>query len=1173
MIGSQSPSGSVWLVAWRGLRHHLGSHLATGLGIAVAAMVLAGALLVGDALRAGLRERALGRLGWVDSLLVTAKPFGQDLANAFLPETHATPAMVLAATLEVAGEGGVPRTVDHVTILGVENRFFDGEVPEGWPMEGLWLGADLAGADQGLEAGTKVLMRVGKPGGGPPRESLLGQQSSDQSVLRWELTVRGAIAGPMSRFAPKNSLAPGRLAVVPLGLLQAKLNLEGRANALLAKGGAKQLNALLEPQLRPEDFGISLRGPEKRAQDQVRQTKQNRNLLSRALPRFVATEALGGGDEEKSLMGWYEANRPYVLVESSGLYLTQQEEGAVVTAAVGMGLESARVLVHLANRIECGGKKVPYSVVAAVDGPPTLLPELPNLDKDGIALVDYKGAPWAGLKPDEGVRMSYFPVEDTTPPKEAEPVALRFAGSVGQKGFANDSDLSPAFPGITDKLDMASWQAPFPINLKAISQTDENYWRDFRGAPKAYIALEKGKQLWGSRFGVLSSVRLRDSNGRAPGQWIGELRRSVRSLLNPEVAGLVFRPVREQAVAASKGSSDFGGLFIGFSSFLLVSGLLLTWLLMGLGLERRRKEFGILIATGWRPGVIRWLVLLEQGVVALVGAMVGALAGAWLAPWMIGILLSAWPDPELGRTLKPVVNPASLILGGLCAWIAGIAAAWFAARKLGRETPLGLLQGAESAQLSQTVSRAGWPWVSMILLLSAIVLLVISPWLPPGEPQAGGFFAAGLALLSGGLGLARQALIRTRGLAIQTASGGSLARMALRNASRNTGRSMLTLGLLAFASFLLVAVEVFRRQAPGAGKDPTDPQGALGGCALWVEMDLPLYEKPDEAAGRQSWLDAIERRFGADPAQAQLERKKAADLLARCVIFPFRLAGEEDAGCMNLYQPGQPRVLGAQNSFLLENGFQFAGQLGSSKPWGSLMNTELPPNCVGEASAVQWILKSSLGGEVSLGKGQKAKIVGLLHDSPFQSELVMGDEGFRSLFPDKDGWRVLLVRCAAGEEKAVADLVRLALGDLGVEVTETRVRVARALGVENTYLTVFQALGGLGLVLGTVGLGVVLLRGVWERRKELALLGAIGYRPGDVGQLLLIETLVLLLGGLGLGVVCALVSVLPHAANLAENWQGLGLQVLACVGTGLVAGAFACRAAMRVPLLSGLRSE
>jgi hypothetical protein len=86
-------------------------------------------------------------------------------------------------------------------------------------------------------------------------------------------------------------------------------------------------------------------------------------------------------------------------------------------------------------------------------------------------------------------------------------------------------------------------------------------------------------------------------------------------------------------------------------------------------------------------------------------------------------------------------------------------------------------------------------------------------------------------------------------------------------------------------------------------------------------------------------------------------------------------------------------------------------------------------------------------------------------------------------------------------------------------------------------------------------------------------LGAIGYRPGDIGRLLLVETLVLLLGGLGLGVVAALVAVAPYAANLAGNWQGLVLQVLACLGTGLVAGAFACRAAMKVPLLAGLRSE
>ncbi len=1169
--------GGLPRLALRGLWYHQGSHIATALGIAVAAMVLSGALLVGDALRAGLLERALGRLGWVDSTLTTVKPFGQDLAKALLPANKSTPALTLSANLQWEGNSGSVETIGHLTVMGVEDGFFGGDIPDGWPEEGVWLGSDLGETAAGLKPDQRVTLRVAKPGGGPPRESLLGQQSSDQAVVEWELPVRGRIGGLMDRYSPRSSLAPSRLVVVPLERLQVRLNLKGKANTLLARGDAVDLNHQLSPFLRPEDFGLSLRGPLERARDQVTQARASRNPLLRALPRFTANQALPGkgGDDEKNLAVWYEANRDYLLVESNGLYLGQQEEGAVLHAAVSMGLESARVLVHLANRLESGNRKVPYSVVAAVEGAPSLLPEIPPLGGDGIALLDYKGAPWEGLRDTDPVRLNYFPVEDTTPPREAPPATFRFAGIVRQMGMANDAELSPAFPGITDKLDMASWQAPFPIDLKAISQTDESYWRDYRGAPKAYISLEKGKELWGGRFGVLTSIRVRHPQGRPVEEWLGEFRKSVRGLLNAEQAGLVFRPVREQARLASAGSSDFGGLFLGFSSFLLVSGLLLAWLLMGLGLERRRREFGVLAATGWRPSRISQLLVWELGLVGLVGAIVGALAGAWFAPRMISILLAAWPDPELARTLRPVVNLTSLLAGGFTAWLAGLAAAWFSARRLGQQSPLSLLQGDGSAGMAGGWGKKNeWPLWSVSLVLVGLALLAVSPWLPPGEPQAGGFFTAGLAILSGGLGGSRYLLVWARQWPVQTPNGGYLSRMALRNASRNTGRSMLTLGLLAFASFLLVAVEVFRRQPPGAEKDGTNPKNPLGGCALWVELDLPLYESPEGSSGRQGWLDAIERRFATDPARARVERTKAESLLSTCAFFPFRLADGDDAGCLNLYKPGQPRVLGAPESLLREGGFQFAKSLQPSTPWSSLNDDTLPvPAVVGEASAVQWILKAPVGGEVELGDGRKALLTGMLHDSPFQSELVMGDAAFRKLFPDQDGWRVLLVRCPDGEMQTVAETLGMALGAQGAEVIETRLRVARALGVENTYLTVFQALGGLGLVLGTVGLGVVLLRGVWERRKELALLGAIGYRPSDVGRLLLIETMVLLLGGLGLGVTSALVAVAPYASNLAGNWRGLLLQVLACLGTGLVAGAFACRAAMKVPLLAGLRSE
>lgn len=1157
------------LLAWRGLRYNAGSHLATALGIGVAAMVLAGALLVGDSLRASLRERAMGRLGWIDSLLVAGRPFGQDLAAS--ADGNATPAFLLTATLEIPAAGEqAAQEINHVTLMGVEDSFFGTAPPADWPAEGLWLGDDFS--DSRLQSGGRVVLRVGKPGNGPPRESLLGAQAAEQSILRWELPIRGLIPAPMSGFAPRPTLAPARLVVVPLALLQARLNLPGRANALLARGEAASLNARLTKKLRVADFGLTLRGPAGRAHEQIRQAKAGRNPLTRALPRLVATEALlaGSDDENMLLEKWYRTNRPFALVESSGMYLTAMEEAAVLESAKALGLKTARVLVHLANRIEVGGKRVPYSVVAAVDpvGAP-LIPELPGLGTDGITLVDYKGAPWAGLQPGAQVSLSYYPVEDTTPPREAPPSHFRLTQVIPQQGIATDAELAPAFPGITDKLDMGSWQAPFPIDLKAISQVDEAYWRDYRSAPKAFVSLAAGQALWGGRFGTLSSIRLVDPSGRPPEAWLAELEAGMLARLDPAAAGLAFLPAREQAITASAGSSDFGGLFLGFSSFLMASGLLLSWLLLSLGLQRRRHELGILAATGWRPAAIRRVFILELAVVTALGALVGALGGAWLAPWLISVLLDAWPDPSLGRMLRPVVNPVSLLIGALGAWLAGMSAAWFSVRGITNEAPLFLLQGAEASPKLNLGPRT--PFISLGLLGLGIILLVVSPFLPPGEPRAGGFFTAGLSLLSAGLGLFRYTLGLTRSLPIQGGGSRPFGRLALRSAARNPGRSLLTMGLLAFASFLLVAVEVFRRQAPGAGDGSI--AGPLGGIDLWVELDLPIYQRPVNSDGRLDWLDAVERAHGDNPALARSRRAQAGELFGRCQFFPMRLAGQEDAGCLNLYQPGTPRVLGAPDELMREGGFQFAASMQPGDPWQPLLDSGSPPWVLGEAAAVQWILKSSLGGEIALGEGRKARLAGMLHDSPFQSELVTGDTAFRLLFPGQEGWRVLLVRCPPGEQEEVAKFLQVALGGHGAEVEATRLRVARALGVENTYLTVFQALGGLGLVLGTAGLGVVLLRGVWERRKELALLQAIGFRRGDLATLLLMETLVLLLGGLGLGVVCALAAVLPHAMGLMGHWPGLLLQVSFCLGSGLFAGAVACRAALRVPVLQGLRSE
>ncbi len=130
--------------------------------------------------------------------------------------------------------------------------------------------------------------------------------------------------------------------------------------------------------------------------------------------------------------------------------------------------------------------------------------------------------------------------------------------------------------------------------------------------------------------------------------------------------------------------------------------------------------------------------------------------------------------------------------------------------------------------------------------------------------------------------------------------------------------------------------------------------------------------------------------------------------------------------------------------------------------------------------------------------------------------------------------------------------------------------------MENTYLSTFQTLGGLGLILGTVGLAAVLLRNVLERRQELALLGAVGYRRGHIFTIIVAENLLLLACGLTIGTASALVAIVPAAVERGGRLPaaGTGAWLLVAVFlAGLLSSILATRAALRTPLLAALRSE
>src|SRR5262249_34983743 len=152
-------------------------------------------------------------------------------------------------------------------------------------------------------------------------------------------------------------------------------------------------------------------------------------------------------------------------------------------------------------------------------------------------------------------------------------------------------------PGITDSENLHDWDPPFPMDLGRIRPTDEQYWKQYRATPKAFVRLARGRQLWATRFGAQTSIRNLPAD-------------PLRDALDPAAAGLSILPVRAQGLEAARGAIDFGEYFVYFSFFLMVSALLLTGLFFKLGVEQRIHEIGTLRALGFSADRIRGLFLL-----------------------------------------------------------------------------------------------------------------------------------------------------------------------------------------------------------------------------------------------------------------------------------------------------------------------------------------------------------------------------------------------------------------------------------------------------------------------------------------------------------------------------------------------------------------------------------
>ncbi|MEO7653737.1 MAG: ABC transporter permease, partial [Bryobacteraceae bacterium] len=467
-------------------------------------------------------------------------------------------------------------------------------------------------------------------------------------------------------------------------------------------------------------------------------------------------------------------------------------------------------------------------------------------------------------------------------------------------------------------------------------------------------------------------------------------------------------------------------------------------------------------------------------------------------------------------------------------------------------TPLSLLAGHAS-----TVSGRCKPAALISILCAAIAAALLVATATRSINQVAGFFGAGIMLLA--------SLLTFEWRWLQSQSRGvlrGLAPFGFRNATYRPGRSILCIALIAFAAFLIVSIDGFRHD----GERPSgDRKAGDGGYALLAESILPVYFDPNTPAGKDG-----------------LNLSEIGD----ATFTAFRLRPGDDTSCLNLYQSRNPRVLGASRAFLEAARFTFQDSVArtpeaKANPW--LLLDEPQPDgaipAIVDANTMMYSLHSELAGIFVMNPGTdhtvKLRIVGALKDSIFQSELVISDRNFLRTFPGEQGHRFFLIDAPAPQVSSLTPKLEEALSDYGFDAAPAAARLAEFHRVENTYLSTFQMLGSLGLLLGTAGLAAVVLRNVLERRRELALLRAVGYNTRDLGVMILAENIFLLVSGLAIGVVSALLAITPAVASRGGRLPAMSLAVLlaAVLATGLAASLVAMRAVSRSPLLSELRSE
>ncbi|WP_372948766.1 FtsX-like permease family protein [Mariniphaga sp.] len=1057
--------------------HYLKANLLVALGVAISTMVLTGSLIIGDSVRHSLEQTTFFRLGETTHLVaVTERYFRQEMATEMEmenPEIQAAPILLLEG---VAVADGGQRRVNRVQVVGVDENFekiAQTEIYSELADNEIVVSRNLA---ERLEVGDgdNILVRIKKASLIPLNAPFVSDEETSVSL---RATIKKVVdKEEMGRFSLKTSQSAPYNLFLSLARLNRLMEFEGKANHILVSSNlsSEEIRKSVENCLTPADAGLKMK--------HIAATNELEISTERVFmePKVAQTlEQLPGAKP----MITYFINGIGREVGSQKSEVGSQKSEVGSSKSEDNHNQSQSITTNHHQSLS-----IPYSFVSSLGSG--------QLADNEIILTQW-AADDLNANPGDTIKLKYLEIgplrqlidkESEFILKEIVPMSNEWA----------DSTRMPWLPGLSDAGHCREWDAGVPIDLDAIRDKDEDYWTEWGGAPKAYVSLNKALEMWENRFGVYTAVRY-------PAETFNEenYRQVFAENIRPSDLGMAMEPIREQGLAAAKNGTDFSGLFLGLSFFILAAAIILTALLFRLNLETRSAEIGVLSALGFKEKQVRSFFLLEGFVIALAGGLLGLALSVLYTSAVFRVLNTLWFDIVRTNVLLMKIYPVTLILGLVISLVVSLGAIFISIyRYQNRKTAeLQKRTGTEMTQ-GRRLALDVLMWISILIPVFLLLMQLLRP--PALNPML--FFLSGGLLLVGLLLAYRKLLLR---MEVQKTGEIRLNRLSQLNLARNRSRSLTVVTLFALGTFLVISTGSYKLDLFANAQDKSS---GTGGFLWFAETTMPVLYNLNNP-----------------------EKRAEEGIYEDFTSVQFRQVEGDDASCLNLNRIAQPAILGV-DPMALNGRFSFATRMkgmDAEDPWSAL-NEPLGDGsipAIADQTVIQWGLGKKVGDELlyqnEKGDTLRLKLIAGTTPSIFQGYVIISNEHFLKNYPSNSGSYVFLIEGEPEQEEAIGEELRSVYRDYGWEMESTAKRLVEFYSVTNTYLSIFLALGALGMILGTIGLAIILARTILERRREIALMQAIGFGTRQLFRLLVNEYLLLLAAGVLTGFVTAVVATLP----------------------------------------------